>query len=238
MEYHNLVNRPARRSIPLTLFALILPFLIAISGAQINSSATSFHSSAPPTSIAVAPHTGGIAPPTGAAAIHNNNVFRGARARNDGHHAALHRSNGTAYFYPYAYGVPVPYGTDDDYANADDEDDPNYQGGPTIFDRRGSGPDSYIPPASPGPAHAQAMSPDNPAAADPAPESPQPSTTLVFKDGHQLEVSNYAIVGQTLYDLSSGRPRKIALADLDLSATQKENDDRGVVFQLPTAQAN
>jgi hypothetical protein len=52
-------------------------------------------------------------------------------------------------------------------------------------------------------------------------------------------VNNYAIVSQTLYDLTSGHPRKIALADLDLPATEKQNDDHGVTFQLPpSAQAN
>ena len=56
---------------------------------------------------------------------------------------------------------------------------------------------------------------------------------LVFKDGHQLEVSNYAIVGSTLYDLTVGRRHKIALADLDLTATAKQNDDRGIDFQVP-----
>jgi hypothetical protein len=62
---------------------------------------------------------------------------------------------------------------------------------------------------------------------------------LVFKDGHALEVDNYAIVSQTLYDLTPGHARKIALADLDLPATEKQNDDRGVTFQLPPiAQAN
>ena len=61
----------------------------------------------------------------------------------------------------------------------------------------------------------------------------------MFKDGHQIEVDNYAIVSQTLYDLTRGHPRKIALADLDLPATQKQNDDHGVSFQLPPlAQAN
>ena len=67
----------------------------------------------------------------------------------------------------------------------------------------------------------------------------QPSTLLIFKDGHQQEISNYAIVGTTLYDLSDGRSKKVQLADLDLSATVKENDQRGVEFQLPAqAQLN
>ena len=56
---------------------------------------------------------------------------------------------------------------------------------------------------------------------------------LVFKDGHTLEVKNYAIQGDLLYDLTPGHPRKITLADLDMSATQKQNDDRGIDFQLP-----
>ncbi len=71
------------------------------------------------------------------------------------------------------------------------------------------------------------------------PVASQPSTVLIFKDGHQQEISNYAIVGSTLYDLSDGRSKKVQLADLDLSATVKENDDRGVEFQVPAqAQLN
>jgi hypothetical protein len=62
---------------------------------------------------------------------------------------------------------------------------------------------------------------------------------LVFKDGHQVEVSNYAIVGNTLYDLTGGRRQRIALADLDLTATAKQNEDRGIDFRVPgTAEAN
>jgi len=36
-----------------------------------------------------------------------------------------------------------------------------------------------------------------------------------------------------LYDLTPGHRVKIALADLDLTATSKQNDDRGIDFQLP-----
>ena len=61
----------------------------------------------------------------------------------------------------------------------------------------------------------------------------QPSTLLVFKDGHQSDVINYAIVGDTLFEFAEGRTRKILLADLDLPATQKANDDHGVDFQIP-----
>jgi hypothetical protein len=53
-----------------------------------------------------------------------------------------------------------------------------------------------------------------------------------------LELGNYAIIGQTLFDLSPGRVRKIALAELDLEATRQQNDNRGISFQLPPPQAN
>jgi hypothetical protein len=66
-----------------------------------------------------------------------------------------------------------------------------------------------------------------------APVAAQPSTVLVFKDGHRSEVFNYAVVGDTLFDFSADRTRKILLADLDLPATQRANDDRGVDFQIP-----
>jgi hypothetical protein len=67
----------------------------------------------------------------------------------------------------------------------------------------------------------------------PEPIAVQPSTVLVFKDGHKSDVINYAIVGDTLFDFADGRSRKILLADLDLPATRKINDDRGVDFQIP-----
>ncbi|HEX6879844.1 MAG TPA: hypothetical protein VF135_05740 [Terriglobales bacterium] len=60
-------------------------------------------------------------------------------------------------------------------------------------------------------------------------------TLLIFKDGHRLEIANYAIMGSTLY-VFAGDHRKIPLVDLDLDATQKANEDRGTDFRLPVAQ--
>jgi len=57
----------------------------------------------------------------------------------------------------------------------------------------------------------------------------------VFKDGHQIEVRNYAVIGSTLYDLSPGHRRKIALSELDLATTAKQNDERGIDFQVPAS---
>jgi hypothetical protein len=160
-------------------------------------------------------------------------------------HPQPNLSAGRAYYYPYVYAVPVPYPVNLDDNGAPGDSDPDYQGGPTVFDRRGSGPYSYIPPGS-GSGSPTGSNPDQdleelPPSADSRgnPQPPPDPTTLVFKDGHQLEVENYAIINQTLYDLTPGHPRKIALADLDLPATQKQNDDHGVAFDLPpAAQAN
>jgi hypothetical protein len=140
---------------------------------------------------------------------------------------------GAVYASPY-YGY---YDSGDDAAN-DPASDP-YNGGPTIFDRRGSG--AAPPPSSSYPSRARADAPpsgvpsDATAQAEATPATDEPQTVLVFKDGHQVEVANYAIVGSTLYDLTSGHRQKIALADLDLTATAKQNDDRGIDFRVPGA---
>lgn len=69
-------------------------------------------------------------------------------------------------------------------------------------------------------------------AAAETPEPPGPATMLVFRDQHRLEVQNYAIVGQTLWNFTGHRTQKIPLADLDLAATAKANDERGVDFRV------
>jgi hypothetical protein len=70
----------------------------------------------------------------------------------------------------------------------------------------------------------------------PAPQEVKPGvpTVLVFRDGHTQEVTNYAIMGPTVYVFDK-LPKKIALADLDVPATVKANDDQGVEFQVPKA---
>jgi hypothetical protein len=66
----------------------------------------------------------------------------------------------------------------------------------------------------------------------PAPE-PQSATVLVFRDQHKQEVQNYAIVGQTLWIFTEQQARKVPLSDLDVTATTKANEDRGIDFRLP-----
>jgi hypothetical protein len=65
------------------------------------------------------------------------------------------------------------------------------------------------------------------------PEPLAQPTIFVFRDGHRLETQNYAIVGQTLFDFSARPLRKIKIAELDLDATRKVNDEAGSSVTLP-----
>jgi hypothetical protein len=58
-------------------------------------------------------------------------------------------------------------------------------------------------------------------------------TVLVFRDQRKQEIRNYAIVGETLWCFTPQRTQKIPLSELDLDATVKENDDRGLTFRVP-----
>jgi len=154
-----------------------------------------------------------------------------------------YRYGGWSYVIPYYYPV-------DDSAYGYD-----YVGG-------GSGPELYSgppigpndptlhimaeqPPARPyfqEPPDAPAYAPPRPpmapfaVAAPPAEVKPSDPTVLVFRNGRHQEVTNYAIMGDTLYVFDEGR-KKIALADLDIPATVKANDDRGTEFRMPPSPA-
>jgi len=78
-----------------------------------------------------------------------------------------------------------------------------------------------------------APAPSAAASAEPRGAAITPATVLVFRDQRQREVQNYAIVGQTLWNFTSQRTEKIPLGDLDLAATIKANDERGLTFRLP-----
>ncbi len=61
----------------------------------------------------------------------------------------------------------------------------------------------------------------------------EPATALVFRDQHVEEVRSYAISGGMLWVINEQAAKKIPLAQLDIPATVKLNDDRGVDFQVP-----
>jgi hypothetical protein len=231
-EYDEVVNRWNRATI--AGFGLALAGLLSTSAvwAQINAAPPSVTSmgfggrainGAPPSVTSLGPR--GFAPAFNPA-FPNSRTAAGMNSGFRAHHT--HRRprfpQGDLVYYATPYYGYYDNGTDAQNYAPEDE----YNGGPTIFDRRGPG---YVPPVP---------EPENPfqdASAAPAEAVPEQSTptVLVFKDGHRLEVENYAIVGSTLYDLTEGHRRKVALDDLDLTATAKQNDDRGIDFHLPAA---
>ena len=148
---------------------------------------------------------------------------------------------GWAYAAPYYY---IPY-VDSGY-------DYDYVGGPDLYSGPPIGPNDPAlhmiveqPPAqsyrpTPDELEAEAAPPppaavrqEQPSAAREA--KPTEPTTLIFRDGHQQDVTNYAIMGQTVYILDE-HSQKIPLTNLDVPATIKANDDRGVEFKVPAVQ--
>lgn len=240
LEYHIAVRHSISAS--LALFGLMaLPLiLVSSSQAQIHGTPSSVTSpgfggrainGTPASVTSLGPR--GFAPNSRA----TFNTFHGPRIPDGNHHH--HRREFTPP--PVVYAVPVPYAVEwgtpynVDETSAEDPDS-NDQGGPTIFDRRGDGAASYISPVRNVPLSRAAAQQGDPSAPDP--EAAQEPTLLVFKDGHKLELGNYAIIGVTLFDLTPGHARKVALADLDLEATRRQNDERGISFQVPPPRTN
>jgi hypothetical protein len=56
---------------------------------------------------------------------------------------------------------------------------------------------------------------------------------LVFLDKRIQEIKNYAVMNETLVVFDGTRSKRIPLADVDLAATMKLNDERGLDFQIP-----
>jgi hypothetical protein len=245
MGYHISVEHSIPASVAL-FGLLVVPAIFVSNGhAQINGAPASVTSpgfggraiNGPPASAtSVGPQ--GYAPSSREfqnGEFHNGESHNGEKHRQQRPGDRTHHRDGNSSVF---YAVPVPYaadlnGTNDEAdPNADPSQDPNDQGGPTIFDRRGSGAASYVPPVKnvPTPHSTQLADASDP---DPQPDPPQEPVVLVFKDGHKVDVGNYAIQGKTLFDLTTGRVHKIALADLDLEATRKQNEDRGITFEIP-----
>ena len=69
-----------------------------------------------------------------------------------------------------------------------------------------------------------------------APVHPQPSTTLIFKDGRSpVQVHNYALTDSTLYALDGDSRQEIPLSQLDVPATVEANRKAGIDFALPVS---
>ena len=145
----------------------------------------------------------------------HNPGFRNGFGHEFGHHEFRRRFYpGYVYYWPYYgyYGGDYPY----NYYSSDTyqpQDPPTVAADPKPSeDEQWRAPQVQAPPAA---------------------AEEQEATLLVFRDGHQQEIRNYAIVGQMLWDFGAKGTRKIPLSDLDLDTTRKLNDERGVEFVLP-----
>jgi hypothetical protein len=153
------------------------------------------------------------------------------------HHHHYPRTPGYVYPYaPYYYGAYAPYALDYGY---DDSPYTGYVGGTFDTSAGYASPPQYSPSPSNSPP---------PVSSTPEPQSYQqrkPSrrasdefaepTVLVFRDGHRQEVANYAIMGSTIYVLA-GRRSRIPIAELDIPATERVNQSRGIDFHVPKGQ--
>jgi len=160
----------------------------------------------------------------------------GVRIRSYGYGNNCYGCRG-AYGYPWGYaGGYDPYWWWDSGSSYDQSQDQQYQTGlanemnQQSLDeqrmRQQGDQDLYAGSAPPPPREHREHEELNEAA---------PATVLVFRDEHKQEVHNYAIVGQTLWNFNPQHTQKIPLSDLDLPATTKENDERGVSFHVPSA---
>jgi hypothetical protein len=61
---------------------------------------------------------------------------------------------------------------------------------------------------------------------------------LVFLDKHIQEIRNYAVANEMVVAFDGTRTRKYPLMDIDLAATMKLNDERGVNFDVPNPVMN
>jgi hypothetical protein len=146
-------------------------------------------------------------------------------------------------YYPF-YSYPVAYGDEmqqqpqpEPVVEVVETPAPSFESSPR-YEAPAPRP-SYTPPAASkeeprDDTAAAAAREHKPAKQDASTPEAEPITILVFRDGHQMEIGNYAIVGDTLYDLAGNyKTHKIMLADLDLEKTVKVNEDRGYDFRLP-----
>lgn len=229
-----IVGHPARN-----LFIAIL--VLAVFAALPAAAQVFLH---PPTSTQVNGHF--LAPPPSVTSVGGRHLPPPApsvtsipnfgRAGGNGFHNGHAGRFNNGFVGGWAYSIPYYYPADNsaygyDYVGA---------GGPDLYS--GPPPSPYDPslhivveqpPSSPvdPPSTQQAY-----AAPPPKPlpdDKPGDPTELVFRNGHKQEVNSYAIMGDAIYVFDQGR-KKIALTELDIPATVKANDDRGVQFRLPT----
>ena len=139
---------------------------------------------------------------------------------------------GYPYYGLYAYGGIDPYWWWDTYS--DDPDEAQQRAEAADMNAENLDEQQALreqdQPYYPGPVRRPRPAAPTPVAAQ---ADTTPATVLIFRDQHQREIRNYAIVDEMLWVFTPQRIEKVPLAILDVPATIKANDDRGVDFRLP-----
>jgi hypothetical protein len=156
--------------------------------------------------------------------------------RDRGRYRSPYRSPYRGYGYPYGVGnswgvLPWDLGYPDFTGYSDDNGyvQPDMDASQQPVDSGQPLPDDDRPPytdAPYGPA---------PYAAS-APVSDEPALTLIFNDGHQQSIRNYALTSNYILVLDnapSGREQRIPLTDLNVPATEKAAQQAGLEFTPP-----
>jgi hypothetical protein len=153
---------------------------------------------------------------------------------------------GYGYGYPgYSWGVlPWELGYPDFYGYGDSswvgQSDSGGAQQDQGYNDPGYGP-SYGAGEDPGPQDAyRAPYGDPSGSATAAPLAGEPALTLVFNDGHQQAIHNYALTSNyilVLNDDGSGRAQRIPLADLNVPATERAAQSAGLDFAPPPSGA-
>jgi len=147
---------------------------------------------------------------------------------------------------PFFFGYGAPYFYSDDYEPYDlqyarsepapqpvsSEANPGPLPEPVLLELHGS---QWVKVTNFGETSQQALNPSSQSAS----AKPMPAAVLVYRDGHSEEISSYSIIDRVMYTkadyYSSGSwTRTIQIADLDIPATLKQNQQRGVKFDLPS----
>ncbi len=219
------------------VIAVVLSSAAQVPGAPPSTNQVGGHFLAPAPSVTSIGGPHHLPPPLPSVTSIPNYSYRYHNGNFNGHYGSRgYRNGGWAYAVPYYYPLNDAGAYGYDYVGGGD--------GPDLYSGPPLGPDQnpHIvveqPPSRPYDAPEQqayaappSLPPDPPVEAKPG----EP-TVLVFRDGHQQEVTNYAIMGDTVYVFDKGH-KKIALADLDVPATVKANDDRGLEFEVPAPPA-
>src|SRR5437660_1308108 len=179
-------------------------------------------------------------PAAGPVAMGGRHFGAGISVIESGHRRLFGRS-------PFFFGYGAPYFYSDDYEPYDlqyarsepapqpapsSQANPEPLPEPVLLELHGS---QWVKVANFGEASQQALNPSSQSAS----AKPMPAAVLVYRDGHSEEISSYSIIDRVMYTkadyYSSGSwTRTIQIADLDIPATLKQNQQRGVKFDLPS----